>query len=379
MKFPGIPVLPRVASWARGTAAQIHYEFQPLHIFALIGVLFTLHVAERALDFLLFHFATPQRPLRAYRRRGPKPTYALITGASAGIGLGIAKALVRQGFGVIILGHKADELAAAAAELRAALVLPADADPARYPPAEYVRTIVMDAVTATPEEMEAGLRGAVVGPGLRVSILVNNVGSIPIELPAIRELATHSAVDVDDTIAMNARFPARLTALMLPVLTHRGAGVDDHGMSFGTHRRSLVLNLASGGMTGLPYMVMYSATKGFNYSFSKALSREMECSPKTSHMDVLCILPGDVKSQGNNVPLSKWSPDADTFGRHIVNKTDGAVRRGWREMHPHWAHKLEAVMMGVISERMLTKGIRDVATYKRDVLNAQSLGKTKDQ
>lgn len=402
MPLPSIPYLPHLSAWLQRVAAEVHahYEFHPLHPFALVGILFTLYLVERAIDFVFFHFATPWKPLQAYRRRGPKPTYALVTGASAGIGLGVAKALVKQGFGVIILGHKADELASAAAELRAALVLPQKEEEeeeegeggregdnpvhqgglgVEEEREEYVKTIVMDARTATPEEMEAQLRATIVDAELRVSILVNNVGSLPIALPAFRALATYSPTDIDDTIALNARFPTRLTTLLLPVLTHRGAGVDARGMSFGTHRRSLILNVSSGGMVGLPYLVLYSATKGFNHCFSRALARECEVDPATRHIDVLGVVPGDVQSQGNSVPASRWTtPTSDAFGWAIVHKADGAVGRGWREMYPHWLHHLQAMMMGIISEKSLTKFIRDVAVFKKDNINGLHPGKPKD-
>lgn len=380
MPLPSIPYLPHLSAWLQRVTTEINYEFHPLHPFALLGIFFTLYLAERAIDFVFFHFATPWKPLQAYRRRGPKPTYALITGASAGIGLGVARALVKQGFGVIILGHKADELASAAAELRAALVLPEGADPAKVPPEAYVQTIVLDAMTATPAEMEAALRATVIDQELRVSILVNNVGGLPVALPALRPLATYSPFDIDDTIALNARFPTRLTTLLMPVLTHRGAGVDARGMSFGTHRRSLILNVSSGGMVGMPYLVLYCATKGYNFCFSRALARELEVDPETRHIDVLCVVPGDVQSQGNSVPASKWTtPTSEAFGRYIVEKTDGAIGRGWREMYPHWLHHLQAVMMGIISEKTLTKSVRDVAVFKKDKLNELHPGKPKDK
>lgn len=368
MPVPEIPLFPRVTAWVRSVAADARYEFHPLHVFTLIGILSVLYAAERALDFVFFHFATPRKPLAAYRRRGPKPTYALVTGGGAGIGLGIARALVRQGFGVILLGHEPDELAAAAASLRGSLVLPEDADPAAVPPGEYVKVVVMDAVTATPEDMEAGLREVVVDGALRVSVLVNNVGSAPVAPPALRALATYSPDDVDDTIALNARFPARLTTLMLPVLAHRGAGVDARGMSFGTHRRSLVLNVGSADMVGVPYLVVHGAAKAFNYSFSRGLARELEMDPATRHVDVLAVVPGDVQSRGNSVVLSRWAPDSETFGRWVVEKADGAVGRGWREMRPYWLHHLEDLLQPFASEKALTRGIQNIARAKRDIV-----------
>lgn len=374
-----IPFFPRVTAWVRSVAADIKHEFRPWHLFALLGVLFVLYIVERAVDFIFFHFATPWKPLAAYRRRGPKPTYALVTGASAGIGLGIARALVRQGFGVILLGHKPDELAAAAESLRQSLVLPEDADPAVVSPDEYVKVVVMDAMTATPEEMETGLREVVVDGSLRVSILVNNVGSVPIAPPTFRTLATYSPDDIDDSIALNVRFPARLTTLMLPVLAHRGAGVDDHGMSFGTHRRSLILNVGSGDMLGVPYLVVHGATKSFNYSFSKGLARELEMDPKTRHVDVLAVVPGDVQSQGNSVVLSRWTPDSETFGKWVVEKADGAIGRGWRDMRPHWLHHLQNCFQPLVSERVLTRGIQNIARSKRDIVNELHSIRSKDE
>lgn len=367
---------PRVTTWLKTGISNIEYEFKPLHIFALIGILVVLYVVERAFDFVFFHFATPREALQGYKRRGPKPTYALVTGASAGIGFGIAKALVKQGFGVILLGHKADELAEAASALRSVLVLPEDADPTKIPVDEYVKTIVMDAVTATPEEMEEKLRATIIDPGLRVSILVNNVGSVPIALPPFREIATYSPDDIDNTIALNVRFPTRLTTLMLPVIIHRGSGVDSEGISFGTHRRSLILNISSGGFIGLPYLVLYGATKAFNWSYSRGLAREMEADPSTSHVDVLGILPGDTRSQGNIFGVSKWAPDAEKFGQCIVEKTDAAIGRGWREMHPFWLHHLQAIAQNLLTEKTVSKETCNVVKLKRDEWEA--LNKSKD-
>lgn len=345
-----------------------------VHVLACIGTIVCLSIAQRIADFLVFHFSTPAKPLESYRRRGPNPAYALITGASAGIGYGIGQTLVKNGFGVILLGHKEDELAEAAAKLTA-LVPPEYS--AESDAGDFVKTIVMDAQTASPQDMEDALRATIIDKGLRVSILVNNVGSVPIAAPAWRELAAYSAGDIDSVIDLNTRFMARLTALMLPVLTHNGSGVDDHGMSFGSHRRSLIINLSSGGAVGLPWMVMYGATKAFNLSFSRGLARELELSAKTQHIDCVCLLPGDVRSQGNSLGFYKGSPDSDTYGWYIVNRVDGAVRRGWREFTPYWLHHLQIALMDRIPESFRTKGVVDVMARKKAAW--EEVEKSKDE
>lgn len=336
-----------------------------IHVLACIGTVVCLFTAGRIADFLLFHFRTPAKPLEAYRRRGgPGPAYALITGASAGIGYGTAQALVKNGFGVIMLGHKADELAGAAAKLRAQVPPEYCRSTGPAAAAAFVKTIVMDAQTATPQKMKDALRDTVTDPGLRLSILVNNVGSCPIALPAWRELATYSADEVDCVIDLNARFMARLTALVLPALTNNGSG------------RSLIINLSSAGAVGLPWMVMYGATKAFNLAFSRGLSRELELSGKTRHIDCLCVVPGDVISQGNNLGSSKGSPDSDTYGRYIVERVDGAVRRGWREFTPFWLHHIQLALADLVPESIRTKGVVDLMTQKKTAWEAVDKSKS---
>lgn len=97
-------------------------------LLALLGFLTLLRLSHQLYQFLTFHFVKPANPpLAAYKRSSPdnatttttttgkteNAAYALVTGSSAGIGLGIARELVLQGFGVVLLGHLPDELASA--------------------------------------------------------------------------------------------------------------------------------------------------------------------------------------------------------------------------------------------------------------------------
>src|SRR5205085_1988614 len=109
---------------------------------------------------------------------------------------------------------------------------------------------------------------------------------------------------------MNARFMARLTALMLPILSRKPR----------LKERSLILNTSAGGMVGLPWLVMYGATKAFNWSFSCGLARELEAHLETNHIDCLAIIPGDVRSQGNCEGVPDNEPRWDHFGQCIVDK-----------------------------------------------------------
>ncbi|KAK5657833.1 hypothetical protein OQA88_2906 [Cercophora sp. LCS_1] len=316
-----------------------------LLLLAFIGAGILLQLAQQTYEYLLFHFIPSSHPLQAYRRPGTPGAHALITGASAGIGLGIAQELVRQNFGVILHGHRPDELAVAAVSLR------------NIRPGASVHVRVLDARSATPEEMEELVSSI---SHLNVSILVNNVGGNPAAEPAIREFRTYSCDDVDAVINQNARFMARLTALMLPVLAKRREGVVDG------EEKSLILSMSSAGMHGLPWLQMYGATKAFNWGLSVGLARELETSNETRHVDALCVVPGEVKSQGNCRGVPDKAPTADAFGKMVVQKVDRAVQLGWREMRPDWRHDLQIALLTRLPEGTRTMGVTEQAKAKKD-------------
>jgi 17beta-estradiol 17-dehydrogenase / very-long-chain 3-oxoacyl-CoA reductase len=311
-------------------------------ILAGFGALTWLYTAYFVIRFMTFHFIKPAHPLHSYKRTGPEPTYALITGSSAGIGLGVAQALVKEGFAIILLGHLPEELAAAKRTLQ---TIRSDA---------AVEILVMDARTATPKEMATAVQSIA---DLQVSILVNNVGGIPIKLPTFRALVTYSSEDVDLVINQNARFMARLTALMLPILSRKSR----------TEDRSLILNMSSAGMVGLSWLVMYGATKAFNWAFSCGLARELELHPETTHIDSLAIIPGEVLSQGNSEGVSSSEPRWDEFGQCIVDKVDTAISRRMREMRPFMMHD---IMYTILPEGTKTAGLKDAMIHKRDAFNS---------
>lgn len=305
-------------------------------VLACIGAAAALRFLHSACQFVLLHFWKPSRPLKAYGR-SQGDAYALVTGSSAGIGLGIARALVRQGFGVILLGHLADELASAAKTLGTS----------------RVRTIVLDARTATPEQISAAVHSI---SDLHLSILVNNVGGIPVTAQPFRPLSTLTIAEVDAHVDLNARFMARLTNIVLPLLSAKRREGE----------RSLILNLCSAARHGFPWIVMYSAAKAFNYAFSAALARELEDDPATAHIDCLAVVPSEVQSQSNDLALPGSAPTSDLYGSAVVGSVEGAVRQRRREVRPYWRHDLEiGVMERILPEPVMTHFSREKLREKK--------------
>jgi 17beta-estradiol 17-dehydrogenase / very-long-chain 3-oxoacyl-CoA reductase len=331
-----------------------------------LGLVSLLGATYRVVNFLTFHFVPTKRPLENYKRRtavnkqGEEEglAYALVTGASAGIGAGIAQELARQGFGVVLLGHVPHELESMARKLET--LVPSTAKPSAEP---RFKVVVCDARTATPEQLASIVQSI---SHLRITILVNNIGGVPIVLPALRAFGTFSQADVDAVMNMNARFMARLTALMIPLLS----SADGRGPS----QRSLIISLSSGAWVGIPWVVMYGATKAFNMALSNGLNREFRAFPETRHIDALCITPGDVLTQGNNVGVDKNALTGDDYGKLIVQKTDCAVRRGMSVMVPHWLHEIQLSLVTMLPNSLVTPGMEDLMR-KKSVAYAKAAAK----
>lgn len=169
---------------------------------------------------------------------------AIVTGASSGIGLAIARMLGEEGFGLTLAARKPDKLEAAAAELRDAgadvEVVPADVSDE-----EAIRTVVQR-------------HGERFG---RLDVLVNNAG-VGLGAP----IAGFTTKRIDVQLDVNLRSMILFYRESVEMLKAAGA---EHGMA-------LVVNMASiAGKRGEAWLSIYSATKFGVVGFTQAMNREL--------------------------------------------------------------------------------------------------------
>jgi uncharacterized protein len=171
----------------------------------------------------------------------PRPV-ALITGASAGIGLEFALRLAGRGYDLILVARRRDRLDELAARVRSGH---------NGLRAEVVVADLSDA--AAPAAIADEARRL----GMNVDLLVNNAG-----------FGTHghfealSAEREGGEIAVNVAALVALTHAFLPAMLERRSGG--------------VINVAStAAFQPVPYMAVYAGTKAFVRSFSEGLHAEV--------------------------------------------------------------------------------------------------------
>jgi len=184
----------------------------------------------------------------------PDRKTALITGASFGIGLELARIFAREGFNLVLVARSADKLRQLAAELEKAhgarsLILPADLTHAGSP------AYVLDQTTRA---------------NLPVDVLVNNAGFGQYGLFVENDLE-----ECLRQIQLNVTTLTHLTRLYLPSMMERKSG--------------RILNVASvAAFQPGPLMAVYFATKAYVLHFSEALANELQGTGVT----VTCLCPG---------------------------------------------------------------------------------------
>ena len=166
--------------------------------------------------------------------------WAVVTGASAGIGMALARELASRGANLILTARRRGRLEALAAELgqrgTETRILAADLnDP------------------AAPQQIFDATEGA----GLPVDILINNAG-----LGQYGSFCTSPQEQELSQVRVNCEAVVRLSRLFVPSMVER--------------RRGWVLVVAStASFQPVPYLTTYAATKVFDRFFAQGLAAEV--------------------------------------------------------------------------------------------------------
>lgn len=184
-------------------------------------------------------------------RYGP---WAVVTGASSGIGRAFADHLAAEGMHLVLVARSADRLREVGRDLAAAHGIDH-----RVVAVDLSERAGAQALIAATEHLDVGL-------------LVSNAGDgVP------RDFLDHDLDELHGQLVLNATSHLELTHHFGRRLVSRGHG-------------GIILTSASGGRHGMPHMANTAAAKGYVHHLGEALHHELA----PAGVDVTVLLPGNV-------------------------------------------------------------------------------------
>jgi uncharacterized protein len=189
--------------------------------------------------------------------------WALVTGASSGIGWALAEELAAGGAHIVLTARRRQRLTQLGKRLHKMYgvrieVLAADLDQPDAP----------DAIFAFTSER-----------GIVVDLLVNNAG-----VGSYGEFRTNKRPRELAIVQVNCAAVVHLTHLYLPGMVERGSG-------------DILIVASTGAYQGVPYMATYAASKAFDLLFAEALAEEV----KRYGVRVCALCPGPTTSEFQDV------------------------------------------------------------------------------
>jgi short-subunit dehydrogenase len=169
-----------------------------------------------------------------------KGAWALITGASSGIGKEFAIQLAAQGLNIVLVARRSELLESLSAKLKQ------DAG---------IKTLIV-AIDLTEKESIKKLKSQIEDHGIKIRILINNAGT-----GQWGKFEKSSVENYRKMINLNTDVVVSMCHAFLPQLE--------------SHTNSAVINVSSPATyQPVPYMAVYAATKSFVHNFSQALHGE---------------------------------------------------------------------------------------------------------
>jgi short-subunit dehydrogenase len=203
--------------------------------------------------------------------------YALVTGASSGIGESFAENLAAKGMNLVLVARRLDRLDALAAKLHADHGV-------------NVKTYKTDLgdIRAATEMLD-------ITSSLDIGLVVSNAG-----FSLKGDHANHDMAALTEMLMVNCHTPTQLAHGFIPRLRARGKG----GLIFTSSIEALI---------GVPFSAAYSATKGFVNRLAEGLWGELT----PDNIDVLALCPGATDTEA----LQRMKIDRASLP-HLMSSTE---------------------------------------------------------
>ena len=252
-------------------------------------------------------------------------SFALITGASKGIGLSIARELASRRINLLLVARHEDALRQITSELRG----------------KYDIEVYYFIADLSQEQSAEAVHNWCSINNYSVQYLVNNAG-----YGLSGKFEAHPLPDHLRLMHVNMNAVVQLCYLFLPILRRQ--------------EKAYILNIASSAAyQAVPYMGVYAATKAFVLQFSRALRYELLHSP----VSVTCISPGATESNFN--VTAQIGPKGVKAAQKLQMKAEDVAKiavesmyKGKTEVITGFVNKLGAFFVWLLPKGSLKKPLR---------------------
>ncbi|MEX1231057.1 MAG: SDR family oxidoreductase [Planctomycetaceae bacterium] len=248
--------------------------------------------------------------------------WAIITGASSGIGAEFARRLAARGMHLVLTGRRRELLDQLAGELHTH---------------HGTKCVVIDGDLTDPAEPRR-LLSEIEKQGIEVELLINNAG-----FGMVGEVEKTDVSRVLDMITLNIAALTELTYRVLPAMIHRGHGA--------------VINVASvASFQPVAFMPVYSASKAFVLHFSEALWSEV----RGKGVTVMALCPGTTQTEFFDVAGAQgW------LKKHRSQTVDEVVKTALKGLEkrrqyiiPGWGNYILSLLVRLATRRTVVNESR---------------------
>jgi short-subunit dehydrogenase len=241
--------------------------------------------------------------------------WALVTGASAGIGAALAEELARGGTNLVLTARRRERLEELAQKLAAA---------------HKIQTKIFVADLTQPDAPEKIFQFTR-DQGIEIELLINNAG-----FGVYGELPTVETRRLTDMVQVNCAAVVHLTRLYLPEMVARRHG-------------DVLIVASTASFQSVPFISTYAATKAFDLLFAEGLAEEM----KPHGVRVCALCPGSTESEFAEV-AGQTHIAATRANRETADKV---ARTGLRALAAGKSYVISGLgnYLGVVGQRLVSR------------------------